>query len=151
MHNSGHFLPGWVVACESRPDQALSAPCSRGRLTHNDIVATAYLSMSKDLCLWRRDRVSAPVCCPLAPMLSLPHPYCLTALALRVCRKEGVCKVFVAHFPGRRALAGERDGLVLRLYSPWKVGAPSDGLERSTFLQVILVAVTTPSTGFCVG
>lgn len=47
MHNSGHFLPGWVVACESRPDQALSAPCSRDRLTHNDIVATTYLSMSK--------------------------------------------------------------------------------------------------------
>lgn len=46
MDNQSHFLLGGLCL-QSPPVQALSVPCSRDRLTHNDIVATTYLSMSK--------------------------------------------------------------------------------------------------------
>ena len=42
------LLPGWAVACSPPPVFRPSLPSySRDRLTHNDIVATTYLSMSK--------------------------------------------------------------------------------------------------------
>lgn len=55
--------------------------------------------------------MSAPCAALWPPMLSPAPPLLSYSSSFESLQKRGVCKVFVAHFPGRRALAGERDGL----------------------------------------
>ena len=53
-------------------------------------------------------------------------------------QKREVYKVFVAHFPGRRALASERDGLVFRTGLTVEGGYTIRWSRGDPFLQMIL-------------
>ena len=121
--------------------QALSAPCSRDRLTHNDIVATTYLSMSKISASGGEIEGKCPFCAAFWLPVLAPAPCLLSyASSFESLQKREVCKVFVAHFPGRRALASERDGLVFRTGLTLEGGCTIRWSREGPFLQRTLVA-----------
>lgn len=92
MYNQGLSLPGWAVACHLPPLFKPSLPPrSRDRLTHNDIVATTYLNMSKISApggeIAGKFPCGEPLFCPLVPHASrCPTPARLIPLLFRVCR-----------------------------------------------------------------
>lgn len=87
-------------------------PCSRDRLTHNDIVATTYLSMSKISAPGGQIEGKFPLCSALWSLtLSLVPLLLVYNFSVEILWKREDYNVFTVHFLWRRALANETDRL----------------------------------------